>query len=75
MRKINYNERAVKAIIQLLTEQNAVFGMHEESIEIEATKRNEDMLFKELNRIVAGTKYMVQKDIKSVIITIFNGSV
>lgn len=75
MKKIIYKERAVKAILAYLETTDATFTLHEESIVIDANKDNEEKIFKRLNGIISTTKYMVQKEITTFTITVFNGSV
>ena len=75
MRKIQYKEKAIKDILLFLSTQGATFATHEEAIVVTADKSNETTLFSELNKLIKATKYMVQKEVTTFTITVFNGSV
>lgn len=76
MRKIQYGERAVRAVLACLDSETDIrYDMDVEAITIDATKENADRIFSRINAIISPTKYMVQKEITSITITVFNGSV
>jgi len=74
MRKINYGEKSMKKLLDFLSAEEATYGVHPYELEVEATIKNEARLFREINKIIANTKYMVQKNIKTFRIVVFNGS-
>lgn len=75
MKKIQYKEKVIIAILEYLAIQDVKVELSDSSILVYASKNTEKSLFIKLNNFVKRTKYMVQKDIKTFEITVFNGSV
>jgi len=75
MRKIGYQEKAIKEVIKFLTDEKIILGLFEHEIEVQVQPSNNRHVFEGLGKIVATTKYQVQEDAGTLVITVFNGQV
>lgn len=73
MRKIQYKEKAVQAILKYLESQELVsLDLQEDEIIIQTQVTNQNKIFHKLSQLVEGSKYGVQKDIKTLTVVVFN---
>lgn len=73
MRKIQYKEKAIQAILKYLEAQELVsLDLQDDEIIIQTQVTNQNKIFHKLSQLVEGSKYGVQKDIKTLTVVVFN---
>jgi len=73
MRKIQYKEKAIQAILKYLESQELVsLDLQDDEIIIQTQVTNQNKIFHKLSQLVEGSKYGVQKDIKTLTVVVFN---
>ena len=75
MKKILYKEHAIKTVVAYLATEQVTIGLNVFEIEVQVNPANHLRILSKISAIVQDSKYQVQEDIGTLVVTVFNGQV